>query len=164
MECFGHLTHHLMGAASILSSRRCGLVLALEGGYNLTATSEALSHCVASLLSDACMRLPGGQVPTEKWVLFFLIPVNSRFFCIVLLNFLRIYTFVVGTDFVISGALCITSTISFFSFCLIRSCLTLRKVSEIHSKYWSSIFDYSKLPDLYMLSTFVIAVMTCSSL
>ncbi|VUZ56689.1 unnamed protein product, partial [Hymenolepis diminuta] len=88
MECFGHLTHHLMGA-SILSSRRCGLVLALEGGYNLTATSEALSHCVASLLSDACMRLPGGQVPTEKWVLFFLIPVNSRSFCVVLLNFVR---------------------------------------------------------------------------
>nr|CDS25446.1 histone deacetylase 6 [Hymenolepis microstoma] len=90
VECFGHLTHHLMGA-SALSSRRCGLVLALEGGYNLNATSEALSHCVASLLSDPCVRLPGSQVPTEK------------------------------------------------------SCLALRKVSEIHSKYWSSIFDYSPL-------------------
>ncbi|VDN97124.1 unnamed protein product [Rodentolepis nana] len=78
VECFGHLTHHLMGAASALSSRRCGLVLALEGGYNINVTSEALSHCVASLLSDPCVRLPGSQVPTENHGIFLSGPLNCH--------------------------------------------------------------------------------------
>lgn len=69
MECFGHLTHLLLGAAT-LAHRQYGIVLALEGGYNLTSTSEALSNCVASLLSDTCPRLSGGFAPTDRWVPF----------------------------------------------------------------------------------------------
>ncbi|KAH8874924.1 Histone deacetylase 6 [Schistosoma japonicum] len=34
-----------------------GLVLALEGGYQLTALSSCVSHCVATLLGDSCPRL-----------------------------------------------------------------------------------------------------------
>ncbi|VDM35201.1 unnamed protein product [Hydatigera taeniaeformis] len=75
MECFGHLTHLLVAASTLNNPlerggerRRRGVILALEGGYNLTATAEALSHCVATLLSDTCLRLPSGLMPTDKWV------------------------------------------------------------------------------------------------
>ncbi|KAL5965655.1 Histone deacetylase 6, partial [Taenia solium] len=73
MECFGHLTHLLVAASTLnnpmeaeAEQRRRGVILALEGGYNLTATAEALSHCVATLLSDTCLRLSSGLAPTDK--------------------------------------------------------------------------------------------------
>ncbi|KAL5109810.1 Histone deacetylase 6 [Taenia crassiceps] len=73
MECFGHLTHLLVAASTLnnpveveTERRRRGVILALEGGYNLTATAEALSHCVATLLSDTCLRLSSGLAPTDK--------------------------------------------------------------------------------------------------
>uniref|UniRef100_A0A0R3W2I3 Hist_deacetyl domain-containing protein n=1 Tax=Taenia asiatica TaxID=60517 RepID=A0A0R3W2I3_TAEAS len=73
MECFGHLTHLLVAASTLnnpmeaeAERRRRGVILALEGGYNLTATAEALSHCVATLLSDTCLRLSSGLAPTDK--------------------------------------------------------------------------------------------------
>ncbi len=70
-ECFGHLTHLLMSATTLNppgedGKQRGGLILALEGGYNLMATAEALSQCVASLLSDTCLRLSNALSPTEK--------------------------------------------------------------------------------------------------
>lgn len=73
-ECFGHLTHLLLSAATLNPSGpdgkpRGGLILALEGGYNLISTAEALSQCVASLLSDTCLRLSASSLaPTEKYV------------------------------------------------------------------------------------------------
>ncbi|EUB57988.1 Histone deacetylase 6 [Echinococcus granulosus] len=73
MECFGHLTHLLVATSTLnnpveaeTERRRRGVILALEGGYNLTATAEGLSHCVATLLSDTCLRLPSGLAPTDK--------------------------------------------------------------------------------------------------
>ncbi|KAF7233372.1 hypothetical protein EG68_06928 [Paragonimus skrjabini miyazakii] len=91
-ECFGHLTHLLLTAAYLCtsvdhasrrdsSSERTtrqrvahqqqseftgGLLLALEGGYHLAATAEAICHSVASLLGDCCPRLSLGLSPTEK--------------------------------------------------------------------------------------------------
>ncbi|BHF63301.1 hypothetical protein SprV_0200629300 [Sparganum proliferum] len=71
-ECFGHMTHLLTAIATLNPSpggpgrHRGGLILALEGGYNLAVTSEALSHCVASLLGDTCLRLNSGIAPTER--------------------------------------------------------------------------------------------------
>ncbi|VDL91694.1 unnamed protein product [Schistocephalus solidus] len=71
-ECFGHMTHLLTAIATLnpstdgSGSHRGGLILALEGGYNLAVTSEALSHCVASLLGDTCLRLNSGIAPTER--------------------------------------------------------------------------------------------------
>ena len=43
-ECFGHLTRMLMSIAKV--------VVALEGGYNLTSISKAAGHCVSALLGD----------------------------------------------------------------------------------------------------------------
>lgn len=75
MECFAHLTHLLVAASTLNNPteaeserKRRGVILALEGGYNLTATAEALSHCVATLLADTCLRLSSGLAPTDKWV------------------------------------------------------------------------------------------------
>ncbi|XP_041037434.1 histone deacetylase 6-like, partial [Carcharodon carcharias] len=45
-ECYAHLTHMLMGLAG------GRVVLALEGGYNLTAISESMAMCTRTLLGD----------------------------------------------------------------------------------------------------------------
>ncbi|KAG5445094.1 Histone deacetylase 6 [Clonorchis sinensis] len=94
-ECFAHLTHLLLTAAYLCPAKSVtddktdsqvstpvrqtrhrlaqqqrtftgGLILALEGGYHLTATAEAMCHSVASLLGDCCPRLAFGLSPTEK--------------------------------------------------------------------------------------------------
>ncbi|TNN13085.1 Histone deacetylase 6, partial [Schistosoma japonicum] len=43
-----------------------GLVLALEGGYQLTALSSCVSHCVATLLGDSCPRLAPNLSISER--------------------------------------------------------------------------------------------------
>ncbi|OON13665.1 Zn-finger in ubiquitin-hydrolase and other protein [Opisthorchis viverrini] len=94
-ECFAHLTHLLLTAAYLCPAKSVtddktdsqistpvrqtrhrlaqqqrtftgGLILALEGGYHLAATAEAMCHSVASLLGDCCPRLAFGLSPTEK--------------------------------------------------------------------------------------------------
>ena len=75
--CFGHLTHLLVAASTLnhpreMGQSRGGVILALEGGYNLVATAESLSHCVAALLSDTCLRLTSGLAPSDK-----LVPLSS---------------------------------------------------------------------------------------
>jgi histone deacetylase 6 len=34
------------------------IILALEGGYNLTSISESMSNCVSTLLGDPCPSVP----------------------------------------------------------------------------------------------------------
>ena len=73
--CFGHLTHLLVAASTLNGSteamhNRRGVILALEGGYNPVATAESLTHCVAALLSETCLRLTSGLAPTDKLVPF----------------------------------------------------------------------------------------------
>ncbi|CAH8578868.1 unnamed protein product [Schistosoma rodhaini] len=43
-----------------------GLVLALEGGYQITALSQCVAHCVATLLGDNCPRLSSNLSISEK--------------------------------------------------------------------------------------------------
>ncbi|XP_018645482.1 histone deacetylase,putative [Schistosoma mansoni] len=43
-----------------------GLVLALEGGYQITALSQCVAHCVAALLGDNCPRLASNLSISEK--------------------------------------------------------------------------------------------------
>ncbi|VDO81108.1 unnamed protein product [Schistosoma mattheei] len=43
-----------------------GLVLALEGGYQLTALSQCVAYCVAALLGDYCPRLASNLSISEK--------------------------------------------------------------------------------------------------
>ncbi|CAH8530062.1 unnamed protein product [Schistosoma margrebowiei] len=43
-----------------------GLVLALEGGYQLTALSQCVAYCVAALLGDHCPRLASNLSISEK--------------------------------------------------------------------------------------------------
>ncbi|KAA0190264.1 Histone deacetylase 6, partial [Fasciolopsis buskii] len=95
-ECFAHLTHLLLtvaylnpcsnqhtpstdsdheSSARVTRSRHHeemranfagGLILALEGGYHLSSTAEAICQSVASLLGDCCPRLSVALAPSEK--------------------------------------------------------------------------------------------------
>ncbi|TPP60818.1 Histone deacetylase 6 [Fasciola gigantica] len=103
VECFAHLTHMLLSVAYLNpcsqqrtssadsnpeSSTRVtrarqqedmranfsgGLILALEGGYHLATTAEAICHSVASLLGDCCPRLSVALAPSERQVDSFLL-------------------------------------------------------------------------------------------
>jgi acetoin utilization deacetylase AcuC-like enzyme len=57
-EMYGHMTHQLSGLAE------GRLVLALEGGYNLTSISEAASMCARALLGDPLPRHAGSTHPS----------------------------------------------------------------------------------------------------
>ncbi|XP_041457920.1 histone deacetylase 6-like isoform X2 [Lytechinus variegatus] len=50
-DCFGHMTHHLMGLA------QGKVVLSLEGGYCLEGLSQSASICTRTLLGDPCKPL-----------------------------------------------------------------------------------------------------------
>ncbi|KAF0292725.1 Histone deacetylase 6 [Amphibalanus amphitrite] len=51
-EVYGHLTHHL----TALAGGR--VVVALEGGYNLTSISYSMAMCARALLGDPAVQLP----------------------------------------------------------------------------------------------------------
>ena len=51
-EVYGHLTHHLMALAG------GRVILALEGGYNLTSISYSMAMCARALLGDPPVLLP----------------------------------------------------------------------------------------------------------
>ncbi|XP_013793439.1 histone deacetylase 6-like, partial [Limulus polyphemus] len=51
-ECYGHMTHLL---SSLANGR---IILALEGGYNLTTISEAMCSCTDALLGNPLPPLP----------------------------------------------------------------------------------------------------------
>ncbi|XP_035999577.1 histone deacetylase 6 isoform X1 [Fundulus heteroclitus] len=59
-QCFHILTHMLMGVAE------GRLVLALEGGYELQATAEAVAACVRALLGGACPPLSPPTAPSDS--------------------------------------------------------------------------------------------------
>uniref|UniRef100_A0A3Q2PSL3 Histone deacetylase 6 n=1 Tax=Fundulus heteroclitus TaxID=8078 RepID=A0A3Q2PSL3_FUNHE len=59
-QCFHILTHMLMGLAE------GWLVLALEGGYELQATAEAVAACVRALLGGACPPLSPPTAPSDS--------------------------------------------------------------------------------------------------
>ncbi|VDQ04195.1 unnamed protein product [Trichobilharzia regenti] len=48
-----------------------GVIIALEGGYQLSGTAESLCHCVSVLLGDSCPRLAANLSASEKYVHFF---------------------------------------------------------------------------------------------
>ncbi|XP_072344022.1 histone deacetylase 6 isoform X2 [Scyliorhinus torazame] len=54
-ECYAHLTHMLLGLAG------GRVVMALEGGYNLTAISESMAMCTRTLLGDTPPYLQPGE-------------------------------------------------------------------------------------------------------
>lgn len=61
-ECFGHMT-------SLLSSLAEGrVVLALEGGYNLTTISYCMALCAKALLGDPLPPLEPQLVPNKSAV------------------------------------------------------------------------------------------------
>ncbi|CAG5117385.1 unnamed protein product, partial [Candidula unifasciata] len=60
-NCFGHMTHMLMGLAN------GKVVLSLEGGYNLNSLSYSMSTCMATLLGYPCPML-GNLIPNERAV------------------------------------------------------------------------------------------------
>nr|CAH8845386.1 unnamed protein product [Trichobilharzia regenti] len=43
-----------------------GVIIALEGGYQLSGTAESLCHCVSVLLGDSCPRLAANLSASEK--------------------------------------------------------------------------------------------------
>lgn len=55
--CYGHMTALLQPLAP--------LVLLLEGGYNLAATSASVEACMRVLLGEAPGRLAGPLIPTR---------------------------------------------------------------------------------------------------
>lgn len=59
-QCFQTLTHLLM---SLAEGR---IVLALEGGYNLTQTAEGAAACVRALLGGACPPLTPPTAPSDS--------------------------------------------------------------------------------------------------
>ncbi len=61
-EMYGHMTHQLSGLAE------GRVVVALEGGYNLSSISESAAMCARALLGDPLPRQAG---------LSFLCPVHN---------------------------------------------------------------------------------------
>ncbi|KAM8831037.1 histone deacetylase 6 isoform 1-T1 [Synchiropus picturatus] len=59
-QCFHTLTHMLMGIAE------GRLILALEGGYNLSATAQGAAACVRALLGGACPILSSPTAPCDS--------------------------------------------------------------------------------------------------
>ncbi|XP_067833888.1 histone deacetylase 6 [Heptranchias perlo] len=59
-ECYAHMTHLMLGLAG------GRVVLALEGGYNLTSIAESMSMCTWTLLGDTPPQLERLKVPSAS--------------------------------------------------------------------------------------------------
>lgn len=59
-EGYHHLTKLLMNLAN------GKVVVALEGGYNLTSVEESMCACTSSLLGDPCPRFNGSMTPCDS--------------------------------------------------------------------------------------------------
>ncbi|PNJ67615.1 HDAC7 isoform 12, partial [Pongo abelii] len=64
-KCFGYMTQQLMNLAG------GAVVLALEGGHDLTAICDASEACVAALLGNKVSRLPlPSMLLSGRWIPF----------------------------------------------------------------------------------------------